>query len=67
MRAFLAVLIAFSGIPLTFVFLDNHIVRSTGVIAFSLTGLGTLLLLLPWLIGRDQIVLGSQYLNGLFL
>lgn len=32
----------------------------------TLTGLGTLLLLLPWLIGRNQIVAGSEYLKGLF-
>lgn len=32
----------------------------------SLTGLGTLALLLPWLLARDQIVQGTQYLNGLF-
>ena len=32
----------------------------------TLTGLGTLLLLLPWLIGRNQIVSGSEYLKGLF-
>lgn len=32
----------------------------------TLTGLGTLAVLLPWLIGRNEIVYGSQYLNGLF-
>lgn len=32
----------------------------------TLTGLGTLLLLLPWLIGRNQIVSGSECLKGLF-
>lgn len=33
----------------------------------NLTSLGTLLLLLPWLIARDAIVLGTQQLNGLFI
>jgi len=33
----------------------------------SLTGLATLVLLLPWLFGRDEIVLGSQFLHGLFM
>jgi hypothetical protein len=32
----------------------------------SLTGLGTLALLLPWLVARDQIIEGTQYLNGFF-
>lgn len=32
----------------------------------TLTGLGTLLLLLPWLIGRNQIISGSECLKGLF-
>ena len=32
----------------------------------SLTGLGTLALLLPWLVARDQIIAGTQFLNGLF-
>lgn len=32
----------------------------------TLTGLGTLALLLPWLIARDEIVTGTQYLHGLF-
>ncbi|MBY0356482.1 MAG: hypothetical protein K2W82_00660 [Candidatus Obscuribacterales bacterium] len=32
----------------------------------SLTSLGTLLLLLPWLIARNAVILGSQQLNGLF-
>ncbi len=32
----------------------------------TLTGLGTLALLLPWLIARDQIVAGTQFLHGLF-
>lgn len=32
----------------------------------TLTGLGTLVLLLPWLIGRNQIVSGAEYLNGFF-
>jgi hypothetical protein len=31
-----------------------------------LTGLGTLCLLLPWLIARDEIIAGTQYLHGLF-
>lgn len=33
----------------------------------TLTGLGTLALLLPWLVARDQIIEGTQFLNGLFL
>ncbi len=33
----------------------------------TLTGLGTLALLLPWLIGRNEIVAGTQCLTGLFL
>lgn len=33
----------------------------------SLTGLGSLALLLPWLIARDQIIEGTRYLNGFFL
>jgi hypothetical protein len=32
----------------------------------TLTGLGTLVLLLPWLIGRNQIVSGTEWLNGFF-
>lgn len=32
----------------------------------SLTGLGTLTLLLPWLVARDQVVLGTQILHRLF-
>lgn len=32
----------------------------------TLTGLGTLVLLLPWLIGRDEIIAGVQVLNGVF-
>lgn len=32
----------------------------------TLTGLGTLVLLLPWLFGRDAIVTGTEYLHGLF-
>jgi hypothetical protein len=32
-----------------------------------LTGLGTLAVLLPWLLGRDAIVLGTQCLCGMFL
>lgn len=31
----------------------------------TLTGLGTLLLLLPWLFGRDLVVTGAQFLHGL--
>lgn len=30
-----------------------------------LTGLGTLALLLPWLLGRDAIIIGTQLLSGL--
>jgi hypothetical protein len=30
-----------------------------------LTGLGTLLLILPWLFGRDAVIAGVQYLHGL--
>ena len=30
-----------------------------------LTGLGTLVLLLPWLMGRDAVVAGTEYLHGL--
>lgn len=33
----------------------------------TLTGLATLVLLLPWLFARDQIVLGTQFLNGLYV
>lgn len=32
----------------------------------TLTGLGTLALLLPWLVARNEIVSGTQYLHGLF-
>lgn len=32
----------------------------------TLTGLGTLVLLLPWLIGRNQIISGTECLNSLF-
>jgi hypothetical protein len=32
----------------------------------TLTGLGTLALLLPWLVARDEIIAGTQYLHGLF-
>ena len=32
----------------------------------TLTGLGTLVLLLPWLIGRDEIIAGTQILHGMF-
>jgi len=32
-----------------------------------LTGLGTMAVLLPWLLGRDAIVLGTQFLCGMFL
>ncbi len=32
----------------------------------TLTGLGTLVLLLPWLIGRNQIVSGTECLTGFF-
>lgn len=32
----------------------------------TLTGLGTLVLLLPWLIARNEIVAGVQFLHGLF-
>lgn len=32
----------------------------------KLTGLGTLLLLLPWVVGRNEIVRGAHFLNGLF-
>jgi hypothetical protein len=32
----------------------------------TLTGLGTLALLLPWLVARDEIVTGLQHLHGLF-
>lgn len=32
----------------------------------TLTGLGTLALLLPWLVARDAIVAGTQYLLGSF-
>lgn len=31
----------------------------------TLTGLGSLLLLLPWLIGRDMVISGAQFLHGL--
>jgi hypothetical protein len=31
----------------------------------SLTGLGTLLLLLPWLCGRDLVIIGAEHLHGL--
>ena len=30
-----------------------------------LTGLGTLVLLLPWLFGRDAVIAGAEYLHGL--
>jgi len=30
-----------------------------------LTGLGTLTLLLPWLVGREVVIAGAQYLHGL--
>lgn len=33
----------------------------------TLTGLGTLAVLLPWLLGRDAIVMGTQFLCGMFL
>ncbi len=33
----------------------------------TLTGLGTLAVLLPWLLGRDAIVTGTQFLCGIFL
>lgn len=32
----------------------------------TLTGLGTLVLLLPWLFGRDSVVAGAGYLYGFF-
>lgn len=32
----------------------------------TLTGLGTLALLLPWLIARNEIIAGTQFLHGLF-
>lgn len=32
----------------------------------SLTGLGTLAVLLPWLLGRDAVVLGTQVMRGYF-
>ncbi|MBX9687866.1 MAG: hypothetical protein K2X27_14265 [Candidatus Obscuribacterales bacterium] len=32
----------------------------------TLTGLGTLALLLPWLVARDVIIAGTQYLHGFF-
>jgi hypothetical protein len=32
----------------------------------TLTGLGTLALLLPWLVARDEIVAGTHYLHGMF-
>jgi len=31
----------------------------------TLTGLATLLLLLPWLVGRDLVARGAEYLHGL--
>lgn len=31
----------------------------------TLTGLGTLVLILPWLVGHDSVVAGSEYLRGL--
>lgn len=31
-----------------------------------LTGLGTLVLLLPWLFGKDAFVAGTEYLHGLY-
>lgn len=33
----------------------------------TITGLGTLAVLLPWLLGRDAIVMGTQFLCGMFL
>lgn len=33
----------------------------------TLTGLGTLAVLLPWLMGRESIILGAQLLCGYFL
>jgi hypothetical protein len=32
----------------------------------TLTGLGTLVLILPWLLARTQIVTGVQFLHGMF-
>lgn len=33
----------------------------------TLTGLGTMAVLLPWLLGRNAIVIGTQFLCGMFL
>ena len=33
----------------------------------TLTGLGTLAVLMPWLIARDEIIAGTQVLNGVFM
>jgi hypothetical protein len=33
---------------------------------FRLTGLGTLMLLLPWLFGAEAVISGARILNGLF-
>lgn len=32
----------------------------------SLTGLGTLAILMPWLVARDEIIAGTQVLHGIF-
>jgi hypothetical protein len=31
----------------------------------TLTGLGTLVLILPWLLGHESVVVGSEYLKGM--
>lgn len=33
----------------------------------TLTGLGTLVLILPWLVGHEAVVIGSEYLKGIVL